>query len=308
MKTLKSHLPAILKISFVALPITILLILLIQRFGLGMTAWADWTGLGPVNGPVGVARPAKTLWDFVQLLVIPVVLSLGVLYFNQQERKTERKMTEERAQDAALQNYLDRLSELILTRALLEEEKSLELADASPVHHVAQVRTITILRQLDTRRQNIIFQFLRDTNLAASLLTNASLLDIDLNEAHVWNINFSRSSLIRAKMNGASLYGADLSEAKLIDADLSKSNLLSANLGKALFIRGNLTGANLTKANLTEANLTGVCWDGANLEGADLTGAYILDESGTKISVSEEQLQGVRSLRGAIMPDGTVLL
>jgi uncharacterized protein YjbI with pentapeptide repeats len=308
MKTLKSHLPAILKISFIALPTAILLILLIQRFGLGMTAWADWTGLGPVNGPVGVARPAKTLWDFVQLLVIPVVLSLGVLYFNQQERKTERKMTEERAQEAALQNYLDRLSELILTRGLLEEEKSLELADASPVHHVAQVRTITILRQLDTRRQNIIFQFLRDTNLAASLLTNASLLDIDLHEAHIWNINFSRSSLIRAKMNGASLYGADLSEAKLIDADLSKSNLLSANLSKALFIRGNLTGANLTKANLTEANLTAVCWDGANLEGADLTGAYILDESGTKISVSEEQLQGVRSLRGAIMPDGTVLL
>lgn len=308
MKTLKSHLLAILKTTVIITAIGVVLVILYQRFALGMTAWADWTGLSPITGPVGIARPAKTLWDFVQLLVIPVVLSLGVLYFNQQERKTERRMTEERAQDSALQNYLDRLSDLILSRSLLDEEKSLERSDASPVHQVAQVRTITILRQLNTRRQNIIFQFLRDTNLAASLLTNASLLDINLHDAHIWNINICRSSLIRAKMSGASLYGADLREAKLIDADLSRTNLFSASLKKALLIRCNLSGANLSGANLSEANLSGVHWDGSNLEGADLTGAFILDSDGKKIPVSEANLQGVQSLRGATMPDGTVLL
>ncbi|MHC1781223.1 MAG: pentapeptide repeat-containing protein [Anaerolineaceae bacterium] len=298
MPYLKSHLSTILKILAVALPVVVLLILLYQRLVLGFTEWANWTGLGTVTGQVGVARPAKTLWDVVQLLVIPVVLSLGVLYFNTQERKTERRLSIDRTEDAVLQNYLDRVSDLILNRGLMEEEYSA----ASPVHQVAQVRTVTALRQLSTQRQNSIFQFLRDTGLCETMLTGASLLDIDLCGAHLWNLTFDRSSLIRARLAGASLYAASLKEAKLIDADLSGCRLTGADLSSSLLLRANFSHADLTGAILASANLTGAKWDGANLSGVDLTNAFTLSASGENLPATAE------TLRGAIFSESSLLV
>jgi uncharacterized protein YjbI with pentapeptide repeats len=288
MDKLKAQLPTLLKFLVVALPVVLLILVLYQRYALGYTAWAAWTGLGAVSGPAGMARPAKTLWDVVQLLVIPIVLSLGVLYFNQQERKRERKSQEERTEDAILQNYLDRVSELILNRGLMEEEYSA----SSPVHQVAQVRSVTALRQLSTQRQNSIFQFLRDTGLCRTVLTDASLLDIDLQGAQLWNISFNRSSLIRARLAGASLYQAHLREARLIDADLSGCRLTGADLSGALLLRANFSGADLTGADLSGANLTGAKWSGANLSGVVLDGAFTLDAAGGKLPAAAETLHG----------------
>ena len=47
---------------------------------------------------------------------------------------------------------------------------------------VAQVRTITTLRLLDAKRRNILFQFLRDSNLADFILVGASLQEVDLSD------------------------------------------------------------------------------------------------------------------------------
>lgn len=285
---MKSNRSTILIILAIMLPVALLLLVLYQRYALGYSEWASWTGLGAQPGPAGVARPAKTLWDVVQLLVIPVVLSLGVLYFNQQERRTERRLSQDRAEDAVLQNYLDRVSELILNRGLMEEEYSV----SSPVHQVAQVRTVTALRQLSGERQNAVFQFLRDTGLCRSVLTDSSLLDIDLRGAHLWNLTFDRSSMVRARLTGASLYQASLREAKVVDADLSGCRLTGADLTGALLLRTNLHGADLSGAILTNSNLTGADFAGANLSGVILDGAFTLDSSGDKTPVTIEILRG----------------
>lgn len=282
MKTIQPKAPSLRKILALALPAAGILFLLYQRFILGYTAWAGWTGIGAVTGPAGVARPARTLWDVVQLLVIPVVLSLGVLYYNQQERKRERRIQEERTEDSVLQNYLDRVSELILNRGLMEEQYS----TSSPVHQVAQVRTVTALRQLGITRQNDVLQFLRDTGLCRTVLTDASLLDIDLQGAHLWNICFDRSGLIRACLAGASLYQASLRETKLVDADLSGCRLTGADLSGALLLRSNFSNADLSGADLSGANLTGAKWSGANLSGVNLAGAYTLGPSGEALPVT----------------------
>src|ERR687897_2602555 len=75
----------------------------------------------------------KTLWDWLQLLIVPVVLSLITVAFalwqdTRQERvenqraEAERKLAEQRAQDEALQAYLDQMSTLILDWKLGEDE------------------------------------------------------------------------------------------------------------------------------------------------------------------------------------------
>jgi hypothetical protein len=63
-----------------------------------------------VGQPFGI-----TLWDWIKLLVIPVVIAGGGLWFNAQQREGEQRIANERAQDEALQAYLDQMSDLLIS-------------------------------------------------------------------------------------------------------------------------------------------------------------------------------------------------
>jgi hypothetical protein len=103
--------------------------------------WFDWTGFNGFNtvstahisgGPsAGVTtrteeyQPGKTLWDWLQLLIIPLVLAVAALLFNLATTRTEQEIATQRyEQDKSialdkqredlLQTYLDRMSELLL--------------------------------------------------------------------------------------------------------------------------------------------------------------------------------------------------
>src|SRR5688572_13260641 len=82
----------------------------------------------------------KTLWDWMELLIIPAVLAGGAFYLQQAEHAVERKAVEDREklerkiaelranferevatdrqQEATLQVYLDRMAELLLDKKL----------------------------------------------------------------------------------------------------------------------------------------------------------------------------------------------
>ena len=111
-------------------------------------------------------------------------------------------------------------------------------------------------------------------------LQNTVLDGADFSRAMFYRAPFDETSLIEANFNGAYLEGASFR-----GAILRKSNLIWADLN----------GADLSGADLTGANL-----DYASLEGADMSKTILV---GT--IVTDDQLRGVRSLKGAIMPDGT---
>src|SRR5438874_719490 len=81
----------------------------------------------------------KTLWDWMQLLIIPVALALVAVWFNRIERKNEQFIASDNQRETALQGYLDRMSEL-----LLKEDLRLSNPD-DEVRNVARVRTLTLL-------------------------------------------------------------------------------------------------------------------------------------------------------------------
>jgi hypothetical protein len=213
----------------------------------------------------------KTLWDWMELLVIPIFVAIGAFYLNRSEAKLEREIATDRQQEAALQSYIDRMSELLLKEKLRESENQ-------EVRNVARIRTLTVLRALGPRRRGMVLQFLQESELITS--------------------------------NKVILEGASLSKASLRGAELHETNLANANLDEAILIRANLSGANLAGArlsdaylnwaNLNESNLTN-----ASLFGADLGDASLIRADLTEAKVSNEQLALARSLKGAIMPDGT---
>ncbi|MEO8954174.1 MAG: pentapeptide repeat-containing protein [Ktedonobacteraceae bacterium] len=232
--------------------------------------WFDWTGFNGYNKVtithiisgtnVGTStrteeyQPRKALWDWLQLLIIPLVLAIAALLFNLATTRTEQniaakryeqdqkiaakryeqdqdiaakryeqdqKIALDKQREGLLQIYLDRMSELLLKEKLSSSEAGPE------ARNVARVRTITILFQLDARRIGYVFAFLRESGLM-STKPNSSI--VSLNQADLKKINFSqadlsRADLIEADLNGAYLNGAYLNGAYLNGAYLSGANL-----------------------------------------------------------------------------------
>jgi uncharacterized protein YjbI with pentapeptide repeats len=290
-------------------------------------------------------HPAKTLWDWMDLLVMPIVLAVGVWLLNHAERASEqkiarqrieedRKIAEDRVKETTLQNYLDRMAALLLEHQLKETEGK-EDAVSLAIRDVAQVRTVTTLRTLDRERRNIVIQFLRDAKLAKFILSRVNLDGVDLSGAHLSGVNLSGTHLKKANMSGAYLNSANLSEADLREADLrrailywaklSYAKLDKANLSRAILISADLdnvkmSGANLEGADLSGVDLNGADLSGANLHSADLEGAnlscanlsmtnfhdaYLFHASLHNTNVTDEQLVIVKSLEETIMQDGS---
>src|SRR5438105_15868192 len=72
------------------LVVAIILILVIALIIVGYRL--DWTGFNGNN------KSGKTLWDWLQLLIIPFVLAVGGLWFSQIQKDREQRASEQHAQ------------------------------------------------------------------------------------------------------------------------------------------------------------------------------------------------------------------
>ena len=171
----------------------------------------------------------KTLWDWLQLLIIPAVLAVGGYLFNftitrteqesvRQRDRTERELTLDNQREAALQSYIDKISELLLEKKLRESQPEDE------ARTLARVRTLTTLPQLDNTRKGSVLQFLYESRL----------IEKDKSIITLTGANLSGAKLSGAKLNGTDLNGVNLDGADLTFANLNNTNLSSANLSNTL--------------------------------------------------------------------------
>src|ERR671921_3036514 len=225
-------------------------------------------------------RTVRGWLPIVGALLVSLVIALGIWAITWQLEKlenqraeAERELAEQRAQDEVLQAYLDKMSQLILDRNLLEVEQGHPVHEpGDPVHTLAQARTSTAILRLDAEHNESVTHFLITSNLCMRSKDSARLL--------------RESSLSHATLSGAHLPNADLGDADLSGADLSNALMVNANL-----IGANLIGADLSRAVLDNANLSNAVLDNANLGGAD--------------GITNKELeQQALSLVGADMPNG----
>lgn len=262
-----------------------LLILLIRA---GYTA--QWTGF-----------KGKTLWNWLDLfskIAIPLVVLGATIGFGwwqvhlaDLQHQTDLQIANDQQQETALQNYLDRMSDLLLNYNLAKSKPGDE------VRGVARSRTLTLLPQLNSTRKREVLQFLlrsglihtgldtivrlagadlSSTNLSFTNLSFTNLSGTYLTDAHLSFTNLSSTDLSEADLTNAILDHAELSDANLTNADLDHANLsgatlLDAHLSSAYLRWANLSGANLRHTDLRGANLTG-----ANLSGGG--GMYFPNE------------------------------
>jgi len=285
-----------------------------------ITALAIFAGVaivliyGYLARPGWIGSSGKQFWDYLDLLIVPAALALGVYWLNR--RQTERDQQAEdaqqeralavesqRAQDEALQAYFDQMARLLIEYPLREAIPGDNLSS------VARAWTLTVLTRLgsDGVRKRSVVQFLYEAKLItkdhrAIDLREAFLNFANLNGAKLAGVNLHGVSLTKAMMNGAELGQADLSDTMMFGADMLLAKLHGADMRRAVLMSANTDSIPLPRASVAGGG--GPSFDSpgpknANLELADLsevdlTGAY----------VSEEQLFSAESLEGATMPNG----
>lgn len=280
---------------------------------------ALWTGTGvnvglPRSIHFSLAQPSKTLWDWLGLIVVPLVIAVVGWRFTQQQGQTERKIAAENQYEAALETYLDRMSELLLDPHELQQHPQFKV--------IAQSRTVTTLRRLDGSHNASVLRFLRESGLlgAGGRTVVIDLSGADLSGADLSGTDLSGLNLAYTNLEGAVLSGAYLAEANLERAILRQARLDDANFFRAKLIHADTRESNLQRANLNETILTNANLQGANLRGAMLVGANlkqanlswaILDGANVFNAVLDDAAPPYRhlmentSLKGTIMPDGS---
>jgi uncharacterized protein YjbI with pentapeptide repeats len=250
--------------------------------------WRDWTGVGErrwKTAPNEQVQPGKTLWDWLQLLIVPAIL-IGVTLAwsatqtssdNKREDRriaADRAAAEEARQDATLRAYLGQMSELLLHENLVNPKG---LASA-PARTVARSVTVVTLRRLGSERAADVLKFLAEAGLLTGrdgVLAEADLRGADFTRAPLTSANLKGANLRGAKLSGARLGAADLRETDLRRADLRAANLEDAGLISADLRGAYLSGASLSIATITDADLSGADLRLANLEFADFSGATL---------------------------------
>lgn len=280
--------------------------------------WFRWKATGFLD---------KTLWDWLQLLIVPVILAGGGLAFTWKSTRTERHIAEKRYEqdqelaqrryeqdqqialdkqrEDLLQIYLDRMSELLIEKQLRSSQSD------DDVCNVAQARTMSILIRLDATRVGYVFSFLRQAgllkspqrtvNLSQANLPNVDWTGVDIGEVDLSGANFRGAILRRANLRGATLcnilfWGSDLWGADFSAADLRGAILWEAKLRGVNFSRANLCGVNLGKYQLHQTDLAQVLFYTTNPT-RFVSGSSKLDSEATAAALS-----GIRS-RGATAND-----
>jgi uncharacterized protein YjbI with pentapeptide repeats len=279
----------------------------------------QWTGFGE-----------KKLWDFLQLLIVPIVLAGAGFTLQEFAKQREQQAATDKSQQETLVKYLDQMAESIKVDDLLKAKPD------KKTFLIAQIRTITALQSLNSDRQSAVIQFLRTADLwspnyssrinstkkklkrasqqdsyglfykarmPTNNLRNADLSDADFRSADLRGANLSGASFHDANLSGANLYDANLSGVSFFGADLRNANINGANLSRADLRGANLNGTNLifnnlSGANLSDVNLRRIRLDNTNLSGADLSNVNLSGAILITTNLSDANLDGA-DLSGA---------
>ncbi len=163
----------------------------------------------------------KTFWDWMQLLIVPIVLLAISIAFTllqdarlqqleKQRAKRERGIEDQRAQASALQSYIDQMS-LLLT------EENLSESPEDEVRRVARAHTLTVLGIVEGERKFDVVQFLAENELIQGDNPIVSLRTADLKGAQYEG---ARDEVAAGERVGEALDDVNLSGTQLDSANL----------------------------------------------------------------------------------------
>jgi hypothetical protein len=257
-----------------------------------------WTGLR-----------GKTLWDWLELLIVPLVLAVAALAFNFSQSARDQRREDQRAasnraiavdgqREEALRVYLQAMSDLMLHEKL---GSSLE----SKARGVARTLTLTVLQQLDGRRKGLVVRFLFESGLLTSpgahspLFNAVRLRGADLRNASLAGTRFDYGF---AQLGDADWRGADFRNASFpVGVDFRRADLRGADFsGVVVALHKSPSEPPYEKGVVRQTPFDGACLSGARFNGADLQGVAFSGSAGYRVDFSSAGLASASFRRSAL--------
>lgn len=234
------------------------------------------TGIWLIWRPAWLGFSQKTMWDWISLLAVPLVVGFATFLISAAQTRIEQ----ERALEHALQGYFQRIGELALDERL---ETRAKMASA-----LGRAETVAILRMVEGERAGRVFAFLSEMDLLKAFAVEFEQLDLhgaEMKGLDLDGLDFEASDLAGADLEGSSLKGVDFEEADLRHVDFKEADLRGvdfqgAMLGGADFEKADLRGADLRFAiGLKAAQVLAACLDETTLVPVGVgTGEGCLDD------------------------------
>jgi len=310
-------------------------VILIIAWAISPNEAPKWTGFGESISAKGEVQPAKTLWDWMDLLIVSLVIAVGVFLLNQSARRRERDIQEKRTiqekqkaadqqRQQAFEKYLDAMGKLLTEHNLqsctydeparviarartLEALRSMGWVTASGVSPEAE-KTFTNVPPEARHKEYIALPDAKRRGAVLKFLYESKLIDreepvVDLAEAELEHADLNKANLKKSRLSGCSLMEANLEEADLGQAELTRANMLWAKLRAANLNKANLTVTYLRWTDLSHSSLQGANLARAFLAGADLRYADMEEAILQDADLSDAKLAGTTlykaNLRGA---------
>ncbi len=219
-----------------------------------------WTGFQGYTNNKGEFIPPKKLWDWLQLLIVPLLIAVGVWWLNKSQKKSEQQIETDRQRQKTLEDYFDCMTNLLLKEHLRDVSQNQESRG------IARTRTLTVLGVLDADRKSQVIQFLYESGLISKNpfvqlygadLRGAKLTWAALRGCELRGVYFNKAQLSEANLEDADLRGSDFSMADLTATNMTNANLEQAIMRKSRLRKTDLTGAILEDVDFTDADLGG---------------------------------------------------
>jgi len=251
-------------------------------------------------------RPAKTAWDWLQLAVVPAMLAVIAIGFNEAQSNSDQarqarqfardqEVAAAARMDATLDAYFVDMNRLVLDRHLLTSKSE------SPVRHVAHSLTLTALHRLDGVRKGAVLRYLAEGQLVTGTpcsksdcvetgpvsLAGADLRNADLRHAQLLYLDLSgadfRGALFDSSvLEGTSLVVADVRGASFRAAEIDGSTFGEADLSRAVFDRAILADdqPDPTSPRFLQTSFENACLNGTRFVGATFMAAGVVTSRG----------------------------
>lgn len=164
--------------------------------------WTGFTG-DSQTGP----DSRKTLWDWLQILIVPLALALLAFVLSsaassrdraaaERRESADRALAADNRREDALDGYLGEMSGLMLDHALLKSRRG------SEVQALARTLTLTTLRRLDGSRRTLVLRFVAEAKLIQGPRPKLNLAGAVLTGVSVEGIRLVRPVLARTDLRG----------------------------------------------------------------------------------------------------------
>lgn len=218
----------------------------------------------------------KTLWDWLQLLIIPLMLAVGAFYLNS---ASESSRVQEQIKQEILTDYFSKMQDLIVETKKVKETsgykeshpKDQEVRLLPEFKPTAQALTLSVLEQLDGKRKGKVITYLAESQLITvdnnkpSTEPEVKLYGINLDDIELGNkgqrnsLNEDEMTIIdKIKIKNANMKRANLSGLQLLYSELNGSNLENATLENVNFTGSIMIGSRFINGKITDVDFTDV--------------------------------------------------